>query len=63
MHSHIARMLGMDHYCYSVEDYAADDAVKRLEAAGLKPRRQDDRVYFDDPDGLEVQVASRTHSV
>ena len=31
----------------------------RLKAAGLTPRRRSDRVYFDDPDGLEVQVAAR----
>jgi catechol 2,3-dioxygenase-like lactoylglutathione lyase family enzyme len=51
----------MDHFCFSVEDYSADEAVKRLEAAGLGPRRQEQRVYFDDPDGLEVQVAARSH--
>jgi catechol 2,3-dioxygenase-like lactoylglutathione lyase family enzyme len=53
----------MDHYCYSVSDYDAAGAVKRLEAAGLAPRRQGDRVYFDDPDGLEVQVAAIDHRV
>jgi catechol 2,3-dioxygenase-like lactoylglutathione lyase family enzyme len=49
----------MDHYCYTISDYNADDVVKRLKAAGLEPRRQDNRVYFDDPDGLEVQLAAR----
>ena len=48
----------MHHYCYSIEGYTADSAVKSLEAAGLKPRRRSNRVYFDDPDGLEVQVAA-----
>jgi catechol-2,3-dioxygenase len=32
--------------------------VKTLEAAGLSPRRVSDRVYFDDPDGIEVQVSA-----
>lgn len=50
---------GMDHYCYTVKGYEAGDAVKRLETAGLDPRRRGDRVYFDDPDGLEVQVSAR----
>ncbi len=49
---------GMDHYCYTVEGYQPTDAVKRLEAAALEPRRRGNRVYFDDPDGLEVQVSA-----
>ncbi len=49
---------GMTHYCYTVEGYDAADAVTRLKAAGLKPRRRSNRVYFDDPDGLEVQVSA-----
>ena len=53
----------MDHYCYSIEEYDATKAVERLEAAGIEPRRAGNRVYFDDPDGLEVQVASKTHNV
>ena len=48
----------MDHYCYTIKGYTAGDAVKRLEAAALKPRRRGNRVYFDDPDGLEVQISA-----
>ncbi len=48
----------MHHYCYAVEEYEAGRAVKRLQAAGLSPRRESNRVYFDDPDGLVVQVAA-----
>ena len=48
----------MDHYCYTIKGYTAGDAVKRLEAANLDPRRRGNRVYFDDPDGLEVQVSA-----
>jgi catechol 2,3-dioxygenase-like lactoylglutathione lyase family enzyme len=47
----------MNHYCYSIRGYDAANAVERLKAAGLTPRRADNRVYFDDPDGLECQVA------
>ena len=53
-----AQKPAMHHYCYSIERYDPDDAVKALEAAALNPRRQGDRVYFDDPDGLVVQVAA-----
>jgi len=49
---------GMDHYCYTIADYDPDACVRTLEAEGLKPRRTSNRVYFDDPDGLEVQIAS-----
>ena len=48
----------MHHYCYAVEGYEAGRAVERLKAAGLSPRRESNRVYFDDPDGLMVQVAA-----
>lgn len=30
----------MDHYCYTVKGYTAGDAVTRLDAAALKPRRR-----------------------
>ncbi len=50
---------GLNHYCYSIRGYAADQAEEKLKAAGLKPRREDNRVYFPDPDGIEVQVEGR----
>lgn len=49
----------MDHFCLTVEGYGAGEAMARLTAAGFRPRRSEDRVYFDDPDGLEVQLDSR----
>ncbi len=53
---------GLDHYCYQVQDFDATDAVDRLESAGLGPRRREDRVYFEDPDGLTVQVSGKRDS-
>jgi catechol 2,3-dioxygenase-like lactoylglutathione lyase family enzyme len=50
---------GLNHYCYAIDDYNADDAVERLAAAKLRPRREGNRVYFPDPDGITVQVAGR----
>lgn len=47
----------LDHYCYTIEDYDPADVVSRLERAGLSPRRRENRVYFDDPDGHTVQIA------
>ena len=50
---------GMDHYCHTIDGYDPDDVVARLRAVGIEPRRTANRVYFDDPDGLEVQLAAR----
>src|SRR3954451_17485804 len=47
---------GLNHYCYAIKGYDADRAEEKLKAAGLKPRREENRVYFPDPDGIEVQV-------
>ncbi len=52
------KVAGLHHYCYSIGDYAPDTAVKRLVAVGLKPDRRGNRVYFKDPDGIEVQVSA-----
>ena len=49
---------GLDHYCYTVPNYEAGAVVETLKGVGLEPRRTEDRVYFDDPDGIEVQLAS-----
>lgn len=49
---------GLNHYCYSIDNYDPGEAVKTLDAAGLSPRRRSDRVYFDDADGIEVQIAA-----
>lgn len=48
---------GLNHYCYSIQNYDADAAMERLAAAGLKPRRDGNRVYFPDPDDITVQLA------
>ncbi len=50
---------GMDHLAFSIEPYRADDAERRARDAGLTVRRAENRVYFDDPDGIELQVSPR----
>lgn len=47
---------GLHHFSFSISDFNADAAAARIEGAGLKLRRSDNRVYFPDPDGLTVQV-------
>jgi catechol 2,3-dioxygenase-like lactoylglutathione lyase family enzyme len=48
---------GLNHYCYSIRGYDAAKAEEKLKGVGLKPRREGDRLYFPDVDGIEVQVA------
>jgi catechol 2,3-dioxygenase-like lactoylglutathione lyase family enzyme len=48
---------GLNHYCYAIKGYDPARAEEKLKAAGLKPRREGNRVYFPDVDGIEVQVA------
>ena len=48
---------GLHHYCYSIANYDPAAAAK-LKAAGLTPKRRGGRIYFDDPDGIECQVAN-----
>ena len=52
---------GLDHYCYTIKEYAPAVVVNKLNAVGLKPRRVENRVYFDDPDGITVQVSARNN--
>lgn len=52
---------GLDHYCYSIESYDVEVAEKKLKAEGFDPRVTSGRIYFKDPDGLTVQLASKTH--
>ncbi len=48
---------GLNHYCYSIKGYDPDKAEEKLKAAGLKPRREGNRLYFPDADGIDVQIA------
>ena len=40
---------GLDHYCYTLKEYAPATVVNKLNAVGLSPRRVKNHVYFDDP--------------
>jgi len=55
------REAGLNHYCYAVEDYTVSSAAEKLRAQGINPRTAEGRIYFDDPDGLEVQLSARDH--
>lgn len=50
---------GLYHSCYTIQDYPPPPGVERLKAAGLKPRRMENHVYFDDPDSITEQAAAK----
>ena len=48
---------GLNHYSYAINGFDPDEAEAKLKAVGLKVRRESGRIYFDDPDGIEVQIS------
>lgn len=48
---------GLHHYSFGIADYNQQAAAQRLREAGLVPKLRGARIYFDDPDGIEVQVS------
>jgi metallothiol transferase len=54
---------GLDHFCIAIENFRADAVLEELKRQGFKPRRPagTDRVYFPDPDGLELQLSAIDH--
>ena len=54
---------GLDHYCMEIETFKPDEVMDQLKRLGLQPRRPEgtDRIYFRDPDGLEVQLSAVGH--
>jgi hypothetical protein len=48
---------GLNHYCYSIKGYDPDKAEETLKSAGLKPKREGNRLYFPDLDGITVRIA------
>ena len=52
---------GLDHYCCSIESYDPAAVLAKLEPLNLNARQHGDRVYFDAPDGITIQVSSEDH--
>lgn len=54
---------GLDHFCIAIQDFKPDAVMAELNRQGLKPRRPSgtDRIYFPDPDELEVQISAVDH--
>jgi catechol 2,3-dioxygenase-like lactoylglutathione lyase family enzyme len=53
---------GIDHFCLGLQSYDPKEASERLKANGLTPDIQQDQVYFRDPDGILVQLASADYN-
>ena len=54
---------GMNHYCYSVAGYDVEKAAESLRGVGIEPSVRGQRIYFDDADGIEVQLSAADHGV
>lgn len=54
-----AEFSGLNHYAYAIRNYDPGRVVEVLKEANLEPHREQDRVYFKDPDGITVQVTGR----
>lgn len=48
---------GMHHFSFGILDYDQQANARKLREAGLEPKLRGTRTYFDDPDGIEVQVS------
>ena len=49
---------GMHHYCYTIDPYDQKAAAEKLRGVGIEPELHANRIYFDDPDGIQVQLAA-----
>jgi len=52
---------GLNHYCFSIDDYDVAKAEETLNSENLNPRREGNRIYFSDPHGITVQLAAGEH--
>ncbi len=53
---------GFDHQCIAIENFEPRAVMDTLKRQGLEARREGDRIYFPDPDGLTVQVSAIDHT-
>ncbi len=51
------------HFCVGVDDYEIQEAEVKLAGAGIEPFVRQDRpeIYFDDPDGIRVQLSEKDY--
>lgn len=51
----------VDHVCFSIADYEPAKVLATLGKHGIEARQQADRVYFQDLNGMTVQVSEEGH--
>ncbi len=53
----------VNHFCVGLDEYHVHAAAERLRQYGIKPRVRQDKpeVYFQDPDGITVQLESKDY--
>ena len=53
----------VNHFCVGLDEFQVHAAAQRLQQYGVKPRVRQDKpeVYFEDPDGITVQLESKDY--
>lgn len=53
----------INHFCVGLDEYRVQAAAERLKQFGVNPRVRKDKpeVYFEDPDGITVQLEHKTY--
>lgn len=51
------------HFCVGVDDYEIENAAQKLRDSGVEPTIRQDRpeLYFNDPDGILVQLSEKEY--
>ena len=51
------------HFCVGVDGYVIEDGAEKLRGAGIEPYVRQDRpeLYFNDPDGVLVQLSEKEY--
>jgi catechol 2,3-dioxygenase-like lactoylglutathione lyase family enzyme len=52
---------GIDHFCFTLEKYDQQEAVKKLRENSIEPIIEDERTYLYDPNGIKIQITHDDH--
>ncbi len=52
---------GASHFCFSIDDYDPKEVTSKLAKHDIHARQEQDRLYFEDLNGLTVQVSEEGH--
>lgn len=47
---------GLDHLAFTLPSYDQSNVIKKLKAKDIEPILEEERTYFRDPDGYQIQV-------